>query len=239
MALVDELDAALRAGGTAARAEGSKAYLKSELEFYGTTMPALHRAVKAGLRARPALDRAALWKAVDALWARPVFERRAAAVELLAARVELLAVGDLKRIEAMLRDSHTWALVDAIAPRVVGGLVARFGAPVEQALDRWARDDDFWIRRAALLALLLPLRAGGGDFARFGRYADAMLEEKEFFIRKAIGWLLREASKQDPARVTAWLTPRAARASGVTVREAVKYLPAKDREAILKAFARR
>jgi len=62
-------------------------------------------------------------------------------------------------------------------------------------LDRCC-DDDFWLRRSAMLGLLRPLRAGGGDFERFARYADAMLEEKEFFVRKAIGWVLREVAKR-------------------------------------------
>ena len=52
-----------------------------------------------------------------------------------------------------------------------------------------------------------------------------MLEEREFFIRKAIGWVLREAGKRRPDDVAAWLAPRTDRASGVTMREAVKYLP--------------
>ena len=102
-------------------------------------------------------------------------------------------------------------------------------------LDRWATDADFWIRRSALLALLGPLRRGEGDFDRFSRYADAMLDEKEFFIRKAIGWVLRETAKTRPELVFDWLLPRAKRASGVTVREAVKPLPETQRAAILAA----
>jgi 3-methyladenine DNA glycosylase AlkD len=102
-------------------------------------------------------------------------------------------------------------------------------------LDRWAVDGDFWIRRSALLALLLPLRAGAGDFDRFCAYAEPMLGEREFFIRKAIGWVLRETSKKQPDRVYAWLEPRAGQASGVTVREAVKYLAPAQRETVLAA----
>lgn len=59
-----------------------------------------------------------------------------------------------------------------------------------------------------------------------------MLEEKEFFIRKAIGWILREVSKKRPELVVEWLAPRAARASGVTLREAVKYLSEEQRAAL-------
>jgi hypothetical protein len=81
-------------------------------------------------------------------------------------------------------------------------------------LDRWACDADFWVRRAALLALLLPLRRGGGDFERFARYADRL-----------------------PA--AAWLAPRTHRLSAVTVREAVRYLPQGQRVALLAAYRER
>ncbi|HEY5920440.1 MAG TPA: DNA alkylation repair protein, partial [Kofleriaceae bacterium] len=122
-----------------------------------------------------------------------------------------------------LRDSKSWAYVDALATHVMGPLVTA-DAKLNRTLDRWAKDDNFWIRRSALLALLVPLREGGGDFARFGRYADPMLDEREFFIRKAIGWILRETSRKQQRLVFAWLVPRAKRLSGVTMREAVKYL---------------
>jgi 3-methyladenine DNA glycosylase AlkD len=64
-----------------------------------------------------------------------------------------------------------------------------------------------------------------------------MLEEREFFIRKAIGWVLREEGARRPDEVTAWLLPRAARCSGVTLREAVKHLPHEQAAAIRAAAA--
>jgi 3-methyladenine DNA glycosylase AlkD len=62
-----------------------------------------------------------------------------------------------------------------------------------------------------------------------------MLDEKEFFIRKAIGWVLRDTARTRPDLVFAWLLPRAALASGVTLREALKPLHPEQREAILAA----
>ncbi|WP_130291227.1 DNA alkylation repair protein [Pseudonocardia sediminis] len=91
-------------------------------------------------------------------------------------------------------------------------------------LDRWARDPDLWLRRSALLALLGPLKEGGGDFARFSRYADPMLDETEFFVRKAIGWVLRETGKRRPEMVSEWLRARDDRVPGLVRREATKYL---------------
>ena len=107
------------------------------------------------------------------------------------------------------------------------------------ALDRWSVDEDFWLRRTSLLALLPGLRRGEGDFERFGRYADGMLEEKEFFIRKAIGWVLRDTGRKRPELVADWLAPRVGRMAGLTLREAVKHLPPERRDALLTAYRSR
>jgi 3-methyladenine DNA glycosylase AlkD len=219
VSLATEIDRALRAAGSAERAAQEKRYLKSDLTHYGAGMPAVRAAAKAALRAHPDLDHAGLIRVVEELWSKPVHDRRAAAVELLVAREKRLTAKDLPLLERLLRESRTWALVDMIAPAVVGPIVER-DATAGRTLDRWARDDDFWLRRAAMLALLIPLRRGGGDWPRFTRYAEEMLEEKEFFIRKAIGWILREVSKKRPELVAAWLAPRMSRASGVTLRAA-------------------
>jgi 3-methyladenine DNA glycosylase AlkD len=226
----DEIEAELRAAGRSERAEQERRYLKSELEHFGVTVPATRR-IAAGVGR---LSRQDLLDTVDALWARPVHECRAAAVELLELHVDLLEVEDIALIEHLLRESKTWALVDNLAASITGPLVDRC-PELERTLDRWAVDDDFWIRRSALLANLLALRRGDGDFERFGRYADSMLEEQEFFIRKAIGWVLRDTARKRPDLVYEWLEPRARRASGVTVREAVKPLSEEQRRAILAA----
>jgi 3-methyladenine DNA glycosylase AlkD len=222
----------LNAAGDPVRAEGAKRYLKSELEFIGVATPPFRRVVRGALRGRPELDRVALRLLAERLWAKPVFELRAATVEALTFRTKLLVADDLDLVERLLREGGTWALVDSLAIHVAGSLVERF-PELNATLDRWATDADFWLRRAAMLALLLPLRRGGGDFKRFARYADAMLDEREFFIRKAIGWVLRETAKRRPQLVARWLEPRLGRVSGVTLREAVKPLPAGARDALL------
>jgi 3-methyladenine DNA glycosylase AlkD len=223
MTLAQELERTVKPHGTAERATQEKRYLKSDLEHFGVVVPVMRRLVKPfGKRIG---DRAELIATCDALWGRGVYELRFAATLLLAQRVELLTARDLPWLQRLVREAKTWALVDNLAPFVVGKLASG-------DLDAWAAHDDFWVRRAALLALLLPLRAGAGDWERFTRYADAMLEEREFFIRKAIGWILREASRKTPDRVYAWLLPRAHRAAGLTVREATKYLTAKQRAEI-------
>ena len=235
---VDELLARLGELGTPERAVNERAYLKSDLQFIGVTVWAIRRATLAFLGEHPELDRESILALVQEMWTRPVHELHMAAIDILDAKSALLEARDLDIVEAMLRTSHTWAYVDSLAADVAGTIVVRFPESAS-TLDRWADDPDFWLRRSALLALLKPLRSGGGDLERFLGYADAMLEEKEFFIRKAIGWVLREVGKNRPAEVRAFLEPRLGRASGLTIREAVKHLPEADREALWAGRPRR
>ena len=229
------LEARLRAVGTPERAVGEKAYLKSDLDFLGVTVWQIRAEVKSTLGEIGSLDHDQLVQLVEALWSEPIFDRRMAATVLLEMRSGLLDVNDLPLLERLLRDSHTWALVDGLAGDVVGSILAADEEGTSRVLDRWATDDDFWIRRSSLLAWLQPLRHGA-PLDQFLAYADAMLDEKEFFIRKAIGWVLREVGTRRPAEVSEWLAPRTDRASGVTMREAVKYLPANQSAGLMAAY---
>jgi 3-methyladenine DNA glycosylase AlkD len=236
--LADDLERALAAAGTPERAGKERSYLKSDLRFLGASVPAIRAATTRLVRQHPDLTHDEVVALAVALWKVPVHERRMAALELLDLRAELLTPADLPLLERLLRQSQTWVLVDGLAATVVGGLRERFPDDVEPALEAWSQDDDHWVRRASLLAYLVALRTGGGDFAAFARKADRMLDESEFFVRKAIGWVLRDTGRRRPALVVHWLEPRAHRASGVTLREAVKHLPDAERDRILRAAGR-
>jgi 3-methyladenine DNA glycosylase AlkD len=223
-----DIEAGLRAIGDPDRALSARAYLKSDLEFLGVSVPALRHTITTFSRSRPDLAHRDVIALVRALWARPVFECRLAAVELLRLHVGALQAGDWSLLEKLIREARTWALVDELAVAVVGGLIERDPVLVT-GLDGWAQDENFWVRRSALLALLTPLKRGGGDFERFSRYADAMLDEREFFVAKAIGWVLRETAKRRPELVAGWLLVRAPRVAGVAWREAVKPLTTEQR----------
>jgi 3-methyladenine DNA glycosylase AlkD len=224
--------------GSVERAEGEKRYLKSDLEFIGASWPQISAVIGTFREDLAALDRAQVLELAEALWARPIHERRAVAAAILGARARLLTPGDMPFLERLIRESRTWALVDELAEHPLGNLLSRHPGEVASVLRRWSTDPDFWVRRASLLAWLRPLRDGASP-ERFLACADAMLDEREFFIRKAIGWILRELGKRRPDVVLAWLAPRTARASGVTMREAVKYLPPAEGERLMAAYRER
>ena len=216
----------LAALGRPQRAVSEQAYLKSDLEHFGTSVPDIRSAVKRSLRERPTLSHDELVALVDELWSAPVHERRMASVELLLARPQLLDQNDLVWLESLLRNSFTWALVDSLAGTIVAQIVDVHPTSLA-VLDRWLLDDDMWIRRSAVLGLRAALR-DGREIDRFLRYADVLLPEREFFIRKVLGWVAREVGRRHPAPISAWLRADMARMNHVTLREAVKYLPDGD-----------
>ncbi|HCG56090.1 MULTISPECIES: DNA alkylation repair protein [Brevibacterium] len=242
--LAEVIESELRDRGTSVRATKERAYLKSDLVHYGVGVPGTRAVVATTLRGVE-LDHDGIVALVEALWnstgalddasrGTPVYECCSAATMVLIQTKDHLGAGDTDLFERLLRQSRTWALVDPLAGDAVGPL-SEHDAKFAPVLERWASDDDFWIRRSALLAHLRPLREGRGDFERFSRLADAMLEETEFFIRKAIGWVLRDTARTRPEMVFDWMLPRAHRASGVTMREVVKHLSPEQRNALLAA----
>ena len=230
MRLIEELERELRAVGDCERAVGAKAYLKSDLEFIGVAAKPLRAVARTFLADHPGVDRRQLVDLVRALWQRPVFELRAVAVALLERRTADLMIDDLGLVEDLLRRSHTWALVDWLCTKVTAPLVERDPSASRAILLAWSGDEDFWLRRASMLAQLPALRAGGGDFELFAAFAARMVGEREFFIRKAIGWVLRDVSKKRPDLSYAFLSKHIQEVSGLTLREGSKYLSLEQRE---------
>lgn len=225
---------ALEATATRRRAAGAKAYLKSDLEFIGADQPAIRRAAKVLAQRVAAAEDEPLRAIVSALWRTRVHELRSVAIGLLELRQVSLDAGDLPLLERLLRDSRTWAYIDWLSTKVIAPMLLRDDA-VRAVLPRWAVDDDFWLRRTALLSLMPPVERGQVPFSAFAVLAVPMLGETEFFIRKAIGWVLRAVSKTDPAAVADFLRTHRADVSGLTMREGAKYLPAKVRKELLGA----
>ena len=219
------------------RAGQAKRYLKSDLDFLGVSVPAIRSAVRDVARTHRELDRDGALAWARALWREPVHERRTAAIEVLRWYTRRLLPADLALVEAWVREAHGWAYVDPLAGDIAGPVALR-RPEAWPLIDEWAADEDFWVRRSALLTLLPGIRRGGLDRERFERYATPMLAEKEFFVRKAIGWVLRETAKKDPAYVIAWTREHLDLMSGVTFREAVRRLPPDQAERLEAIRAR-
>jgi hypothetical protein len=177
----DFIDLALQGESSWSRAEEAEARHGSEHRYYGASVGAVRGTVRDALRRHPGLAHDDITALSSELWEAPVFERRLAAVVLLQSSVRLLTNTDLTRIEGFVRSARLGALVDPLAIDVVGPLIAGLDVVgrvrADSVLDRWVRDPDCWLRRAALLSPLRELRDSAGDWSRFVRHARAVLAE--------------------------------------------------------------
>ncbi|NUO52784.1 MAG: DNA alkylation repair protein [Polyangiaceae bacterium] len=212
-----------RAEGDAEKADYMKAYMKSELGFFGIDQKSPRAASVDFAKAQAATEIDQLLEALDALIASKHIEVRSAAIGVAERRRKDLGVAHLERLMDWVRTTACWAHVDWIATKLVGIVLAK--NPKELArIQRWGKDEHMWVRRTAIICQLDELRAGRGDFDRLVKVSVPLLDEKEFFIKKAIGWAMRDVSKKRPELVRSFLAEHGERASGLTRREASKYL---------------
>jgi 3-methyladenine DNA glycosylase AlkD len=229
--MVAALRSAFAAYADAANAGPMQAYMKSALPFYGIAAPLRRRLTAEVVAAHPCADSAALARTMRELWRGARFrEERYAAVELpRLGRVhpKLINLALLPVVEEMIVTGAWWDLVDDISGNVLARLLERDPAEMKPLLRRWAKGDHLWLRRAAMLCQR-KLRAPAFDAVLLydtilpsigeGQFAD------EFFIRKGIGWALRERSYAAPEEVKAFCQEYAAQLSPLTVREALKVI---------------
>jgi 3-methyladenine DNA glycosylase AlkD len=222
--IADEVQAILMPLGTAERATREKAYMKSSLKFLGVAVPDIRREAKAYARINKPKNADELIYQANGLWASGVYELRSFAIALLGLHSKILDANHLDWLKGLIVDASCWGHVDWLSTEALSEIVHRDQQAMNQ-MDAWAEDPCFWVQRAAMLSLLIPLRRGNlTEWSRFCGYSVPLLKEKEFFIRKAIGWVLRETSKKSPDVVRNFIEEHKAGMSGLTLREAEKYL---------------
>lgn len=216
--LVQSIRSALRDEADPELAPAQQAYMKSALPFLGVRVPRV-RAVTRGL-AREVTEAAALRGTALVLWREAAYrEERYAASALMALRPVRARLDMLDVHEEMIRTGAWWDHVDEVSHRLTETLDAH---PAEMAplLRAWSRDDDFWVRRASIISQLG--RRDATDRELLTAVIEPNLADAEFFIRKAIGWALRELGKTDPAWVRAFVESH--ELSPLSHREALKLL---------------
>lgn len=228
-AFVERVRATLAAAGDPGRAAGQRAYMKSALPFHGITSPELRRLLTPVLREQAPADRGT-WEATALeLWDGATHREERYAALALAQHRSARSWQDpdvLGLYRHLVVTGAWWDLVDEIASRLVGPILLTHPDDVTPVMDAWAVEDDLWLRRVAVLSQLK--RREGTDTALLERCVVANLEGSpfgsEFFVRKAIGWALREHAKTDAGWVLALVERHRDGLSGLSVREATKHL---------------
>ncbi|MER8237241.1 DNA alkylation repair protein [Streptomyces sp. NPDC094049] len=219
--LLARLTDVLPAAGNPFRAQEMTAYMKGVAPFLGLRTPerrALSRTVLDGTARPDERDCAAVALRCFAL---PEREYHYFAVDYLRRHVRRCSSGFLPVARRLVTTVSWWDTVDHLAAHVVGGLVAADRA-LAARMDEWIGDEDPWVARTALLHQLRFKADTDAD--RLFTYCLRRAPDTDFFLRKAIGWSLREYAKTSPAEVRAFVGAHGGELSPLSVREATKHL---------------
>jgi 3-methyladenine DNA glycosylase AlkD len=222
-ALIKTLRTGFKRVADPVKAEPMQIYMKSEMPYYGIKAPE-RRAIQQEVFARYPLESYDEWKdAALALWRGAKYrEERYAAMELASDKayagyqqLKVLAI-----YEEMIVTGAWWDFVDAIAIESVGGLLRKYPGSMKPKMMTWSRSKDMWKQRTSILCQIKSREET--DLDLLYECIERSIEDKDFFIRKGIGWALREYGKTDPREVLRYVKANRERLHSLSKREAMK-----------------
>ncbi len=218
---IDDLRTVLAEAADPADVEAMEAYMKDQFRFLGIRSPVLRQVSKPYLTAARELDADGLVAFVHECWAQPEREFRYVGANLTRKHVAKLDPSHLPDVEHFIVTDSWWDTVDSLAAWTVGPMVA--GHPELLAvMDQWIDDDNLWLNRTAIIHQLSYKE--NTDVERLFRYCHRRADHTDFFVRKAIGWALRQYARVDPESVRAFVAEHDDVLSGLSKREALKHL---------------
>jgi 3-methyladenine DNA glycosylase AlkD len=200
------------------RAQQMSNYMRGKFEYLGIATPVRRAAVLPVIRAFKPADALDLLEASRSLWSMPEREYQYAGLDLLDCHQKILTTRDLASLLKLVEDKSWWDTVDSLAG-IIGRIVRQEKQAGQRLMDRCIKAKNLWVRRVAMLHQLGW--RGETDTARLFGYAERLAPETDFFIRKAIGWALRDYAKHDRATVEEFVRKGKDRLSPLTCREAL------------------
>ena len=221
--LVRPVRRALEQAADPAKAPQMQAYMKSTMPYRGVSSPVLRQLCREAFTAHP-LPTVGQWqRVVLELWRDAAFrEERYVAVLLTESRLyrEFLTFDSVPMLEELIVTGAWWDFVDTIAGHSLGAILRAEPRRMKPLMRRWSKDTDMWKRRASILCQLGFKH--DTDLKLLYDCIEPNLTHKDFFIRKAIGWSLRQYAWTDPKEVRRYVKANTDRLSGLSVREAMK-----------------
>ncbi len=202
------------------RAEFCRHYLKNQYEFIGLDAKTLRSLIADFIKENDYPDSDRLGEFARTLWNMSEREYQQAAIEIIRKSTKQLSKTDIVWIEELIIQKSWWDTVDGIAIFICGDYFKLFPEQIVPVTGKWIDSDNMWLNRSALLFQLKYKSAT--DTELLSKYIDKRAGHKDFFVRKAIGWVLRDYSKKNPAWVRAFVDKHTL--SGLSYREATKYI---------------
>ncbi|OLS41277.1 DNA alkylation repair protein [Bacillus sp. MRMR6] len=204
----------------AENAEPMERYMRNLFPFLGIKTPERRALVRKFFNETGMLKEPFNKELVLELWEKNEREYQYTALDYIEKSLKKLTKDDLPFFEKLITTKSWWDTVDMIAPKAVGEIASRSPEVIEETIDGWAVDEDFWLRRASIL-FQLKYKQRTNEKLLY-TYILQNAASKEFFIQKAIGWALREYSKTNPQSVKQFISGN--QLAPLSVREGSKYI---------------
>ena len=205
-------------------AEWAKKYLKGKFEFYGIKSPERRETLKLFLQKYGFPDNMELM--ARTCWELPQREYQYFAMEVLNKRAKKAPENRIDLYEYMITTKSWWDTIDYIAANLVGTHFKKFPDQIKPRTDRWMKSGNIWLQRSSLLCQMRYKKET--DLDLLTDYIRRLYGSKEFFINKAIGWVLREYSKTDANWVIDFVKQEENNLANLSKREALKWLERKQ-----------
>lgn len=203
------------------RAAQMKKYMKDHFEFYGISTPERRGIMSEHIREFGLPDRATIEDIARHLWEMEERECQSTVIDLLNRMKKDLGQDELPLMEYLIITKSWWDTVDGLAGWLVGDIMKKYPAQIKPVTGRWMDSGNIWLQRSCLLFQLKYKQDTDLDLL-FG-FIEKLSDHKSFWIRKAIGWVLREYSKTDPQTVKQYVDAHP-ELSGLSKREALKFI---------------
>lgn len=213
----------LLANANSENAQAMRAYMRSQFDFFGIKTPVRRQLLKdTGKISASATE---IFQLIQALWSLPQREFHYVAIDIVAQHRKILSLEHIPTLLELAQQRAWWDSVDGLAA-VIGDVLfaeCKQSPAAQVCMNHAVQHSSMWVRRIAMTHQLgWRLQT---DTWRLFSYAEQLADEDEFFIRKAIGWALRDFAKWNPESVSKFVATRGARLSSLTKREALKNLP--------------
>jgi len=219
-----ELAAAFEKHANPSIAAGAKAYMRNRSEFYGIASPLRKLILKDFLSKAGYPPYADIEDLVKYAWDQPQREWQYAAMDITEKSLKKADKNMIELAEWMIRNKPWWDTVDFIAPNIAGALFIKFPEIKMQSIDKWMQSDHLWLQRSCLIHQLLYNKTA--DRALLFNLCEQLSGHPDFFIRKAIGWSLRQYSKAYPEAVIEFVNTH--KMSNLSRKEALKVIMKKN-----------
>jgi|GEM_PF-1841738 len=218
---LEKILSSLKKKGDPIHAKNEEKYLKTKLKCYGIYGTELDLALNEFYKSHKDISKHELLYLLDRLWNSKSHTEKTFAIKLTSKFISLFEQEDIPYFKKWVKESDGWCHTDYICGLIVGKLVYKYPS-IKKTINSWRKDSILWVRRASLISYIVSIRNTDRDIKDIFDNSIYLSSEKNFFIRKAIGWILRETSKKYPKEVLKFVSKHENKLSTLSRREAIR-----------------